>query len=105
MSGSFSGGLRVRTLVMPASRRAARSSMRLIIRVPSSKKGTSKKLSTITSTSDSQPADMLIGQVQLAISADVVDQMWMLQVLLHCQSVVAHVRIFCIDSTKPSVAE
>lgn len=59
----------------------------------------------VDSTADSQPVDMLIRQVQLPVGAYIVNQMWKPLVLLHGKSIVANVRVSCIDGAKPSIAE
>jgi len=59
----------------------------------------------VDSTANSQPADMLIGQVQLPVGSYTVNQMWKPLVLFHCKSIVANVRVLCIGGAEPPIAE
>jgi hypothetical protein len=61
--------------------------------------------SDVDSTAHAQLADMLVGEIELPVRPDTVDQMWKLQVLLHRKPVVADVRVLCVDSAQPAIAE
>ena len=67
--------------------------MRLTISVPSSRKGTRRKLSTVTSIRRRTPNWPICWSAELPVCADAVNQMRQLQILLHCKSIVANVRI------------